>query len=652
MANNVPAVKKRIAAFFMLILGLLVILLGRIAWVQFVEGTSLTTKAQNQLRDNKVLQSPRGTIYDRNGRELAISSLTKSLYANPKIFNGDADTVASLLAPILELSADDIKESLLADRSFIWLKRTLEPEKTAQVVELIKQYDLKGLEFVEESKRYYPNDTLAAHVLGFVGTDDVALGGVEKTLDKEIKGELIKQQVETDSYGKPIFKSIFSFPLKKQAKSVYLTLDSTIQFLAEQAADKAMTTTGAKGATVILMNPRTGEILGMASRPTYNPNQFYRYNENQRKNRAISVVYEPGSTFKSVVAAAALQEGLVTPDERFHDVGFVQVSGQRIQNWNGEALGTITFTDILKNSINTGFVQVGLRLGANKLIDYAKAFGFGKDTDVELPGEEAGILFDPKEMRDSDIATMSIGQSVAVTPLQLITAVSAIANDGVLLKPHIIKEIHNADGSVSSVTTTQSVRQVITQETAHKLQLLMEKVITEGGGQKGAVKGYRFAGKTGTAQKLRESGVGYESSQYIASFIGYGPLEDAQIIALVVIDAPMGVYYGGQVAAPIFSELMTQVVRYLNIMPEGLSQLPVTKKTTTPAERQTVMPVVPPGKVLVPNIIGKSVREAGDALNNLGLAFIPVGTGQATSQSLPPYTVVEPGSEVTVHFEP
>lgn len=651
MSNNASAVKKRIAILFTIVMGLLVILLGRIAWVQFIEGKSLSARAQSQLRDSKVLQSPRGTIYDRNGHELAISSLTKSLYANPKAFNGDADTVAALLAPILDMQATSVKEKLLVDRSFIWIKRTLEPDKAAQVKDIIKQYDLKGLEFVDESKRYYPNDILAAHVLGFVGTDDIGLSGVEMTLDKEIKGELVKQQVETDSYGKPIFQSIFNFPLRKQGKSVYLTIDSTIQFMTEQAADKAMAT-NAKGVTIILMNPKTGEILSMASRPTYNPNEFYRYSEQEWKNRAISVVYEPGSTFKAIVAAAALQEGLVTADEQFADKGFVEVSGRRIQNWNGEAaLGNITFTDIIKNSINTGFVQVGLRLGAYKLIDYAKMFGFGKYTDVELPGEEVGILFNPKEMRDSDIATMAIGQSVAVTPLQLITAVAAIANDGVLLKPHIIKEIHNADGSVSSATATQSVRQVITPETAKNLKLMMEKVISEGGGIKGAVKGYRFAGKTGTAQRLNDSGVGYNASQYIASFVGFGPVEDPQIVALVVIDSPDGIYYGGQVAAPIFAELISQVTRYLNITPEGLPQ-PITKVVPKPVENAVKPQAAPPGKVLVPNVIGKSVRESGDILTNLGLAFIPVGTGKAKSQSLPPNNVAEPGSEVTVYFEP
>lgn len=652
---RVTSVQKRITVFLFALMLASALLTGRMVWVQLVQGKQLTAKAQNQLQDRKALQSPRGTIYDRNGRELAVSSLSKSLYANPKQLSKDAGTVANALAPLIGMKAADIKERLAADASFVWIKRTLEKEEADRVIALIKEQQLKGLEFVEESKRYYPNDLLAAHVLGFVGTDDAGLDGIEMTLDKVIKGEHRQQVVETDSYGTPIFKSIFTFIPHKEGESVLLTLDSTIQFIVEQSLDQAMARTKAKGATAIVMNPKTGEILAMASRPAYNPNKFFAYSPADFKNRAVSIIYEPGSTFKAVVAAAALQEGLVSPQERFQDNGFVEVSGRRIKNWDGSSYGNISFTEIIKSSINTGFVQVGMRLGAARLNDYARSFGFGKPTDIELPGEEEGLLFETSNMRQSDLATMSIGQSIAVTPLQLLTAVSAIANDGVLLKPHIIKEIHNPDGSVANATQVQTVRQVISADTARVLIGMMEKVVSEGGGKKAAVQGYRFAGKTGTAEKFK-SGGGYEAGKYIASFVGFGPLDNVQLAALVIIDDPSGdSYYGGEIAAPVFSEIMTKVMRYLNIKPlPGSDWTPPVKgpESKPPAAASLPVVVAPAGKVVVPPLQGKSIREAADMLSKLGLACKPVGTGVAVRQSIAANTVVNDGTEITVWFEP
>lgn len=654
MAARATGVQKRITFFLFALMIASALLTARMVWVQLIQGKQLTAKAQNQLQDKKALQSPRGTIYDRHGRELAVSSLSKSLYANPKQLSKEASIIANALAPLLGMKAADIKERLSADASFIWIKRTLEKEEADRVTALIKEQQLRGLEFVEESKRYYPNDMLAAHVLGFVGTDDAGLDGIEMILDQTIKGELMQQVVETDSHGTPIFKSVFTFIPRKEGKSVLLTLDSTIQFIVEQSLDQAMIRTKARGATAIVMNPRTGEILAMASRPAYNPNKFFSYGPAEWKNRAVSIIYEPGSTFKAVVAAAAMQEGVVTPQERFQDNGFVEVSGRRIKNWDGGSYGNISFTDVIKSSINTGFVQVGLRLGGARLNDYARAFGLGKPTDVELPGEEEGLLFETAGMRESDVATMSIGQSIAVTPLQLLTAVSAIANDGVLLKPHVIKEIRNPDGSVASAKQTQPVRQVISLDTSKTLTAMLEKVVSEGGGKRAAVKGYRFAGKTGTAEKLRNGG-GYEDGKYIASFVGFGPVDDVQLAALIIIDDPSGSYYGGEIAAPVFSEIMTKVMRYLNVKPlPGSEWAPPAVSTDKQSERAPVAASVPPpaGKVIVPPLQGKSIRETADMLSKLGLACRPVGTGVAVKQSIAPNTVVSSNTEVTVWFEP
>lgn len=649
------SMQKRLAWFLTLTMLVLIVLAGRIAWIQFGEGQHLSARVQDQLRENWVVQSPRGTIYDRNGQQLAVSSLNKSLYADPQEIK-DIDETASLLAPIVGVSPATIKDRLSGGARFVWIKRTLEPEAAKGVAALIKERELTGLGFIEESKRYYPNDTLASQVLGFVGTDDVGLEGLEMSLDKVIKGEKRKQAINTDSYGIPIFQSIFSFLPEKKGRSVYLTIDSNIQFVVERALDAAMASTGAKAGTVIIMQPKTGEILAMASRPTYNPNQFERYGTDAMKNRAVSIVYEPGSTFKAVVAAAALQEGVVRPDERFVDKGYVEISGRRIKNWSGESYGAISFLDIIKNSINTGFVEIGLRLGAAKLTNYARVFGFGKATGVELPGEEEGLLFEPKEMRDSDTATMSIGQSIAVTPLQLTAAIAAIANDGVLLKPRIIKEYRNEDGTLAEVFDPVAVRQVISPETAKVLAGMLEKVVSEGGGKLAAVKGYRFAGKTGTAEKLNADGRGYSEGHYIASFAGFGPVEDPQVAALIVLDDPSGMYYGGTIAAPVFSDIMSQVMRVLNIRPDDNSYvLPPPKpgaEQPVPVQAKPVAPTeVPPGHVLVPPLTGCSIREAGEALQSLGLAYVPIGTGVAVKQSIAPFTPVKPGAEIIVYFE-
>lgn len=659
MSRATPQVRKTIAVTMFLLLAAIVVLVGRIAWVQFVEGRQLTEKSRTQLRDSKLLQSPRGTIYDRSGRELAISSLRKSLYVNPREFNKEPAAMAAKLAPILDMKMEAVRDRLLAGGSFVWLKRTLEPEAAQKVVDLIKAENIRGLNFIEESKRYYPNDGLAAQVLGFVGTDDVGLSGIEMALDKTIKGELVRQAVDTDSYGIPILRSSVMFKPVKQGKSVYLTIDSAIQFIVEQSLDKVMARTQARGATVIIMNPRTGEILAMASRPGFDPNRFYRYGAGEWKNRAVSVIYEPGSTFKAVVAAAALQEKVIGMNERFVDNGYIEVSGRRIKNWSGDSYGTVPLIDVIKNSINTSFVQIGLRLGAERLNNYARAFGFGQATDIELPGEEEGLLFKSQDMRDSDVATMAIGQSIAVTPLQLLTAVSAIANDGVLVKPYIIKEIYNADGSLASATPTQRVRQVISPETAKLLTGLMEKVISEGGGKRATVKGYRFAGKTGTAERLKESGGGYEAGRYIASFVGFGPTEDPQVAALVVIDDPVGAYYGGEIAAPVFGEIMNQVMRYLTIRPHNAAELASVPaaRPSSPAQAPTKQAVAPavkpgPGKVAVPNVLGRSMRDAGDILAGAGLVFVPAGSGVAVRQTVTPNSIVNPGTEVTVYFEP
>ncbi|MCR5437976.1 MAG: transpeptidase family protein [Selenomonas sp.] len=643
-----------LAMFMLVILGIVVL---RYGWLQLVQGNELSERMKSQVGHDYAIQSPRGAIIDRNGRELAVSTMTKSLYVDPNHVE-DPQTLAADLAPLIEKTEQDVLDDIAVGGGFVWVKRRMEQSEYEAVRALIKEKGYSTcLGFRDEAKRYYPNDVLAANVLGFVGTDDKGLDGVEQALDSLLKGEIKEKYLTTDRRDRPILDSIFSSSRRYRGdycKTVELTIDSGIQFIVEQELDRAVAENRPKSITCVVMNPKTGEVLAMASRPSYNPNKFWDYKPEVWKNRAVSFIYEPGSTFKSVVAGAALQEQVVTPNQVFVDPGYVMVSGRRIQNWSGTSFGTVTFTDVVKQSLNTGFAQVGLRLGADKITDYAKKFGFGEATGIDLPAEECGILFDPEQMRDSDIATMSIGQSIAVTPLQLVTAMSAIANDGVLLKPHIVKSIRNADGSVYEERGPQEVRRTIESATDKTLVGLLEQVVASGGGAKAGVKGYRIAGKTGTAQKIREDGAGYMEGRYIASFCGFAPVEDPQLTVLVMIDDPsQGNYYGGQIAAPVASRIFSQLFRYMRIAPSsdpfaGMEP----PKTPQPKPIKGYEGVVPEGMIVMPDFTGKSLREAARIASDKGLSFESEGSGFASGQSIPPNTLVDQGRSIVVYFKP
>ncbi|HCB93121.1 MAG TPA: peptidoglycan glycosyltransferase [Selenomonas sp.] len=649
-----------------LLVGMGIVVL-RYAWIQLVKGTEMTERMRYQVGLDYAIQSPRGAILDRNGRELAISTMTKSLFIDPSHVE-DPEAVAEDLAPLVDKTKEEILECIDAGGGFVWVKRRMEHSEYEAVRAMIreKQYST-CLGFRDEAKRYYPNDMLAANVIGFVGTDDKGLDGIEQALDKYIKGEVTESFIYTDRRERPILDSIFARNGYRgdHCKTIELTIDSAIQFIVEQEMDKAMASISPHAITCVVMDPKTGEVLAMASRPTYNPNKYWDYDQEIWKNRAVSSIYEPGSTFKAVVASAALQEKVVSPNEIFVDPGHVYVSGYYIQNWNGESFGTVTFTDVVKNSLNTGFALVGLRLGAEKIIDYAKRFGFGEETGIELPGEEPGLLFSPEDMAESDIATTAIGQSIAVTPLQLVRAMSAIANDGVLLKPHIVKAIRNPDNSIYMETKPEEVRRAIESETAKTVVGLLEEVVATGGGGKAAVKGYRIAGKTGTAQKIREDGAGYMDGRYIASFCGFAPVEDPQFVVLVTIDDPTGIFYGGQIAAPIAGRIFSQLLRYRHIEPTG--NISMYDDTTVEIEGEIAVkregqaepkplsepPVeIPAGKTLVPDFKGLSIREASRKAASNGLAIESEGSGLARSQSIEPNAIVDEGSVVKVQFSP
>ena len=672
-------VQNRIIKLVLALLFLMSVVVLRYAWLQLVQGSELAERMRFQVGHDYSVQSPRGVIVDRNGRELAVSTMTKSLFVDPNHVENPAQ-LAQDLAPLVGKTEQEILDDIAVGGGFSWVKRRLEQSEYEAIRALIREKNYAVcLGFRDEAKRYYPNDVLAANVLGFVGTDDKGLDGIEQALDKYIKGEVTESFIYADTQERPILESIFT-PHGYQGdrcKTIELTIDSTIQFIVEQELDRAMAESSPLAITCIAMDPRTGEVLAMAERPSYNPNRFWDYDQEIWKNKAVASIYEPGSTFKAVVAGALLQEGIVAPNQVFVDPGYVVFSGKKIQNWNGASFGTVTFADVVKQSLNTGFAIFGYDLGADKLIEYARLFGFGEPTGIELPGEESGILYAPQDMVDSDIATMSIGQSIAVTPLQLITAFCAIANDGILLKPHIVKSIKNANGSTYFGTHVDEVRRTIDSATDKTLVGLLEQVVASGGGGKASVRGYRVAGKTGTAQKVNTYDGGYDEGKYIASFCGFAPVESPQIALLVVIDEPLGVFYGGQIAAPVAARIFSQIFRYLRIEPSDaplgldsdevagdvgvgdasirdLPQREIPKVQTPQAETQpeALQESLAPEATRVPSFYGKSIREAARLANEAGVSFNAQGSGFAVSQSIGAGEIVDKGTIVIVQFSP
>ena len=658
---------------FLLVLVFLGVIL-RLGWLQIVRADDLRKQSDNQLTADLTQKHPRGRIVDREGEELAVSIMTGSLYVDPEGMSDDSlvskaqprrdarRIAADLLAPVLKMDKERLYSIFTGGGRFVWLKRTMEPKEEEQVRKIIKDNKLPGLHFLEESKRYYTKKRTAAQILGFIGTDDVGLSGIEYQLNDILKGKDTKYSLMVDAAGQQILSSLINDATQdmekkqEQLPTVYLTLDSKMQYVLEDAMDDAIARTKAKGAAAIIMDPYTGEILGMASRPTFDPNNFHKYSQESWNNKAVSIIYEPGSVFKPIVGCMGLTEGIISPNTIFNDAGSIRIADRVIHNWDGEGLGYVPFSTIIKFSINTGMVQLGMSLGADRLISYAKKFGFGSPTGIDLPGEEYGILYDPKMMYEPDVATMAIGQGVAVTPIQVLRAICAIANGGELLKPYIIKKIVAPDGSVIQEGQKQVVRNVITPEVAAQMRAMMEKVVSEGGGKTAAIKGYRIAGKTGTAEKLAEGG-GYAAGKYIASFVGFVPADKPKYAMLVMLDTPQGAFYGSQVSAPIFRDTLQQILVAKGIQPtnrEGLPSFDMMNKQAAQGEaKPKKLPqilLLPNGKIKLPDFKGIDMRYTAELLQQGHLRLKPYGSGSAYQQRPAPGTEVAEGTTVEVWF--
>jgi stage V sporulation protein D (sporulation-specific penicillin-binding protein) len=695
-------VRKRIATLFFLFTLSIFLLGGRVFWIQFVRGAELSAQAeQNRMRDEPVA-SKRGIIYDRNGNELAISVSADSVCAYPAevVASQRHEEIARKLATLLDMDQEKLLTTLTKRTSFVWIKRQIKPEQAQK----IREMDLPGIRLTEESHRQYPNGVFCSHVLGISGVDNTGLEGIDHYYDELVGGTKGRIVVEKDAANRPIPEATHKYISPVDGANLILTIDETIQYIAERELDKVFKERQAKAAAVIVMDPKTGEIMAMASRPTFDPNNFGKSPAANRRNFAINDAYEPGSTMKIVTAAMAMEEKVVNDQSRFFCPGYIKVGKETIGCADRKAHGSQTFAEIVENSCNVGFVQVGLDIGLEKYFRYINAFGFGKLTGVDLPGESEGILVPEKSAKQIDLATMAMGQANAVTPIQLTAAVAAVANDGKLMKPHVMKKVIDNKGNVVKENDPVTVKQVISKNTAQQLCSILEGEVVNGTGKNAYIEGYRVGGKTGTAQKVGADGR-YMKSEYVASFVGFAPAVDPRLVCLVVVDAPKGYpYYGGWVAAPVFKNIMQDALHYLevpmykseendktiekaeNVLVPDVVNLPLAEaisalnsrglkakvsgdgnivwqqtpkpKTKVQKNAQVILSLSPfekgdkDGEVTIPDLQGKSMREVAKILSDLGLHLIPEGYGLAYEQSPVAGKVVSRGSSIKVKFQP
>jgi cell division protein FtsI/penicillin-binding protein 2 len=534
----------------------------RLYQLQIVEHEKYSSLArEKQIRIVNVLPQ-RGIIYDRNLKPLAVNVVSYSLYASPRMIS-HPEKVAEKLAPLLGLEKEVILTALKKDRVFVWLKRKL----SLKIREKIIKLGFKGLGFIEEKKRFYPERELASHLLGWVGIDNQGLAGVEYYYEEKLQGKKGKILLRRDALGYPI--PFTQTVLKKviPGKSIVLTIDTKIQSIVEQELSRALGETGATSAEAIFMDPWSGEILALVNKPDYDPNSFRDYSSFERKNRIVQSLYEPGSTFKVVTSAALLEEGLVDPEERIYCSASIQFGNHTIYDWK-EFNRKMDFTEIVYNSSDVGIIKLAQRMDKSTFYRYIINFGFGRKTGIDLPGETRGIVKPTREWYLTDFPCISMGQGIAVTPLQMVVALSAAINDGNLLQPYVVKKVLNLKGEVIRENKPRIIKRVISPQTSEKLREILGKVVEKGTGKKSKVRGYSIGGKTGTAQIPSSEIRGYLEDRYIASFMGFAPVGNPEIAGIVVIKEPAGAYWGGEVAAPVFGNILSRILPLLGVLPE------------------------------------------------------------------------------------
>jgi len=544
---------------FLLFLVFLGFCIVRLAYLQFFRSKYLSNLAQKQYNLFVELEPRRGAIFDANAKPQAVNIPADSLYACPnQMKESDKEAAVRQLAPILRVSQDYLRGRIYRKAAFIWLARKIDEGVAVK----IRQLKIRGIDFIKESKRCYPNGYLAAQVMGFAGMDNTGLEGLELYYNRYLKGESgwvlflrDARQKKLDIWEKMV--------AERDGYTLTTTVDEVVQFIAERELEKAYRTYHAKGASIIVMDPHTGAILAMANRPTFDLNSYTSADKDQMRNRSICDLFEPGSVFKIVTAAAALEEKKVNEGDKFFcENGAYRVASHTLHDHRPH--GWLTFREVIEQSSNIGTTKVAQVLGADIVYRYTKLFGFGAKTGIDLPGEISGMAKEPRFWSKISIAAIPIGQEIGVTALQLASAISVIANGGQLMKPYVVSEVKDKHGESIKKFSPTLIRKVISVEASLRLSSILTGVIENGTAKTARLKDYSAAGKTGTAQKLEADGT-YSHSKFIASFIGFAPVEDPAIVIVVILDEPRPYYFGGVVAAPVFKNVATDVLKYLKI---------------------------------------------------------------------------------------
>lgn len=636
MAKVRANIKKRMMTLYIVFLAAVVVLVGATGYNQLIRGAWLKEEAEKQQTRDSLVAAKRGTIYDRNMKVIAQSASAYMVCVVPvEIKKADnAKEVASALSEILEIDYDTVYAKTQKNSYYEIVKKKVEQSD----VDKIKGMKLSGVRFDEDTKRYYQNGNLAAHIIGFTGDDNQGLTGLEAMLNEELSGisGRIRRAKNADGSDMPYEYEEYIDPVN--GGDVVLTIDEVIQHFTEKHLEEARLSNNVlQGASAIVMDPNTGEILAMTTKPDFDLNDPFTITDESVmqlieelsgeektkafsdalnkmwRNKATSDTYEPGSTFKAMVAAMAIEENVINPNDTFVCTGSKVVSGISIRCHKTTGHGVQTFEEAIKNSCNPGLMEIGAKIGKANFIKYFKAFGFSEISGLELPGEAVGSFHNPKTFTELNLATSSFGQSFTVTPIQMINAMSSLANGGYILKPHLIKQIKDQEGNVIANIEPEIIRQVVSKDTSDKMKGLLEGVVSEGGGKNAYVKGYRVAGKTGTSEKLPRG-----CGKYIASFLGFAPADNPKIAVLVMLDDPSGGdYYGGMIAAPVVGKIIEDTLRYMGVEPQYTAD------------------EIESAEVMIPDETGKSVNSAKNDLINSGFKYIVEGEGDTVLSQMP-----------------
>lgn len=621
----------------------------RIAYIQFIWGPTLAREALEQQTRDREISAKRGTIYDRNGKQLAVSADVETVGLTPADVrkSGKASEYAQKLTKILELDEKDVMDKINAKVSYVVLKKKVEKE-TADKIRALK---MQGISIDEDTKRYYPYNNIASHIIGFSGDDNQGLLGIEMIYDSKLKGRNGRIVTAKNAAGSEMPYKYDRYYSAQDGCDVTLTIDVTIQHFLEKHLEQAIIDYDVKEGTAgIIMDVKTGEILAMATKPDFNLNEPFKIystetenaiknaKDNKEKNeirstylnqlwrnKAVVDSYEPGSTFKIITSAMALEEGVVTVNDHFNCIGYHTVADRRIHCWKTAGHGSQTFVEALMNSCNPAFMITGAKIGKDKFYKYYKGFGFTQTTGIELNGETSGAFYPLNNFNEVELATASFGQGPTVTPLQMLAAIGAVANDGKLLKPHLLKCITDSQGNVIEEKETDVVRQVVSEQTSQIMRGTLERVVSDGTGGQAYLEGFRIGGKTGTSEKIPRG-----SNKYVASFAGIAPSDDPQVVLILMLDEPQGVHTGGATAAPLAGKILDDVLRYMGLEPQ----------TTE----------VKDGETVVPDVVTMSVADAQEELNRLGLRCITEGDGNIVNIQIPKAdTVLAEGGTVIIY---